>query len=184
MRSTEKPFKPMVAVAVVLAWIVPGAGHLYLRKRGRGLVIMAAIALTFWSGVAMGGAMTYYPEADWWWSVADMLTGVHGLAARQHHQWVYERAYDIAWREFQAASARYGNPAEPERQELLRQHVEKELQQEGLALVAPLDSVARAYSGVSGLLNVLCIIDAAFLAIMGRTGEPAPQAPPKREEPA
>ena len=181
MASSAKTFKPLVVVAMALAWIVPGAGHIYLRKRGRGLVIMVTIALTFWSGVAMGGAMTYYPEADWWWSAADMLTGVHGLAAWQHHQRLYERAYDVAWKEFQGGP--YRNQSDSDRQELLRQHVEKELQREGLALVAPLDTVARAYSGVSGLLNVLCILDAMFLALMGRTGESPPPPSPGREEP-
>ena len=186
MPSTDKPFKPMVLVAMVLAWTLPGAGHLYLRKRVRGLVILITVGLTFWSGVAMGGAMTYYPEADWWWSAADMLTGVHGVAAWQHHQRVYEHAFDLAWREFQAAG--YRPQTDAERQELLRQHVEKELQREGLALVSPVDTVARAYSGVAGLLNVLCILDVMFLSLMGRAGEPPPESPPEaspsREEPA
>ena len=40
-----------------------------------------------------------------------------------------------------------------------------------MARAAPMDSVARAYSGTAGLLNLMCIFDAAILALMGRTGE-------------
>jgi Family of unknown function (DUF6677) len=41
------------AVAVVLGWLVPGAGHLYLGKRGRALVLGACLLSMFVLGVAM-----------------------------------------------------------------------------------------------------------------------------------
>ena len=49
------------------------------------------------------------------------------------------------------------------------------LHQEKLSLVSPVDTAARAYCGVAGLLNLMCIFDALILAIMGSTGEPKPQ---------
>lgn len=40
---------PRALVAPVLAWLVPGAGHLYLRRRGRALtffvIVVAALAI-------------------------------------------------------------------------------------------------------------------------------------------
>ena len=39
--------------AGLLAWVWPGLGHLYLRRRGRGLFLMAAILALFALGVAM-----------------------------------------------------------------------------------------------------------------------------------
>jgi len=39
--------------AGLLAWVWPGLGHLYLRRRGRGLVLMGAILGLFVLGVAM-----------------------------------------------------------------------------------------------------------------------------------
>ena len=39
--------------AGLLAWVWPGLGHLYLRRRGRGLVLMGAILALFVIGVAM-----------------------------------------------------------------------------------------------------------------------------------
>lgn len=178
MPSETKPFKPMVLLAMALAWLVPGAGHIYLRRRARGLVILVAIGVTFWTGMAMGGAMTYYPEADWWWSSADMLTGVHGLAAWRHHQGVYDEVYKQAMSKAKAQG--YPMDSSAARMEM----VERELADPNrpLALVAPLDTAARAYSGVAGLMNVLCILDAMFLSLMGRVGEPPLQAKAPQEE--
>jgi hypothetical protein len=53
--------------AVALGWIVPGGGHLLLRKRGRGLLILASVTLMFLFGLGMRGAM-FKPESG------DLLT--------------------------------------------------------------------------------------------------------------
>ena len=47
------------------------------------------------------------------------------------------------------------------------------LADKGLSLSYPADTVARAYAGVAGMLNLMCIFDAVMLAAMGRFGEPA-----------
>ncbi len=41
------------AAAGLLAWLFPGLGHLFLRRRGKGLVLMGAILALFALGVAM-----------------------------------------------------------------------------------------------------------------------------------
>jgi hypothetical protein len=46
---------------VLLGWIVPGGGHLLLRKRGRGFLLLISISLMFMFGLAMRGAM-FKPE--------------------------------------------------------------------------------------------------------------------------
>ncbi|MBI3680410.1 MAG: hypothetical protein HY235_08435 [Acidobacteria bacterium] len=42
---------------VLFAWILPGAGHFYLRRSGRALLLASAITLTFLFGIMMRGAM-------------------------------------------------------------------------------------------------------------------------------
>ncbi len=39
--------------AGLLAWLLPGLGHLFLRRRGKGLVLMGSILALFVLGVAM-----------------------------------------------------------------------------------------------------------------------------------
>lgn len=46
-----------ISAACVLAWLVPGAGHLYLRKWTRGLVFFLIVALLFLLGLFMDGRL-------------------------------------------------------------------------------------------------------------------------------
>ena len=70
----DKPIKALLAFA--LAWLVPGAGHAFVGRPWRGLIIFLAIGATFWGGVAMGGVMTVDQKEQKWWFAAEMLTGV------------------------------------------------------------------------------------------------------------
>ncbi|HEY7337682.1 MAG TPA: DUF6677 family protein [Bryobacteraceae bacterium] len=45
------------APAVLLAWIVPGAGHLLLKRPGRGGLIAASVVAMFLLGLMMRGAL-------------------------------------------------------------------------------------------------------------------------------
>jgi len=162
---------------MALAWIVPGAGHLYLRRPVRAAIIFITIAVTFWAGIAIGGVMTVDRENEPWWFAADMLTGVHGLVSwgRQHR--VQEQAIVDAKLTPSDQTGRTGAG----RQTAAAQEIHEVLAERNLALVPPVDTVARAYAGVAGLINLLCIFDAAMLALMGAVGEPprptAPESP-------
>ena len=61
-RRSEKPSPVAVPLAerlppVLLAWLVPGAGHYYLRRRRHGLALLATIAAMFVLGLLMQGRM-------------------------------------------------------------------------------------------------------------------------------
>jgi hypothetical protein len=43
--------------AVALAWIVPGGGHLLLKRRGRAALLLAPVVLMFLFGIFMRGSM-------------------------------------------------------------------------------------------------------------------------------
>lgn len=48
------PARPAAAVpACLLAWLLPGAGHLYLRRPAKGLILLGAIVTLFILGVAL-----------------------------------------------------------------------------------------------------------------------------------
>ncbi|MBV9745975.1 MAG: hypothetical protein JO099_19620 [Acidobacteriia bacterium] len=53
--------------AVLLGWLVPGGGHLLLRRTGRGLLLLASITLMFLIGLMMRGAF-FQPQTG------DLLT--------------------------------------------------------------------------------------------------------------
>ena len=53
------PARPAAAVpACLLAWLIPGAGHLYLRRTGKGLVLLGAILALFLLGVAQDARLS------------------------------------------------------------------------------------------------------------------------------
>jgi hypothetical protein len=60
-----KEAKPGAVVpACLLAWLLPGAGHLYLRRPRKGLVLMAALGALFVLGVALGARLQMYFGLD------------------------------------------------------------------------------------------------------------------------
>jgi len=152
MAEAPKTTRHSAATALVLSWLIPGAGHVYVGLPARGIIIFLTIAATFWAGIAIGGVMTVDPITQRWWFVAEMLTGAHGL---------------VCWyRQHEAVEALVGSG----KVHLLE--LDKRLAEANLALVSPTDTVARAYSAVAGLLNLMCIFDAVILALMGKRRAP------------
>jgi len=167
MTKRKQPARPIWIVAAALAWLLPGAGHVYLGRWKRGIILFLAIAATFWTGVAVGGVMTVDSRYDRWWFYAQSLTGVHGLVGwcRQHRQ--YE-ALDRDPRVQQETST------SNDRSDRRQMRSDQLLQAEGKSLAYPAENIARAYTGVAGLLNLLCIFDALMLAMIGTRGEGRP----------
>jgi TM2 domain-containing membrane protein YozV len=150
--TKQKQSSPNPVLAALLACAIPGAGHLYLGRAKRGIIIFLTITALFWSGVGVGGVLTVDLPKERWWFVAQMLTGVNGLIAWQRQKQAYQALAKIEG-----------------------ESLEKRMVKAGIALVVPAETVARAYSGVAGLLNLMCIFDALMLSIMGVRGEPQPQ---------
>ncbi len=166
------------AIILVLSWLVPGAGHVCIGRARRGIVIFLIIGATFWAGVGMGGTLTLDPKSERWWSISEMFAGVHGLFSWQRQDKLNRQ---ITSQLPQLPVTR--NSAELQEQRLF--DIDAEKARLGVALVYPTDVVARAYAGVAGLLNLLCVFDATALALMGVRGEQLPdrgENPPDRGE--
>ncbi len=174
-------------LAMVLAWLVPGAGHFYLGRRVRGAIIFVVIGATFWAGVAVGGTLTvdYYNSRGWF--VAQMCAGAHGLVGWQRQKAVYEPLFDQVAKErnistqdviskFMRGTSESNDSRDPAIARVVGE-VDAALQEKGVAMLYPTENVARAYAGVAGMLNLLCIIDAVVLSCMGTYGEPKPPDP-------
>ncbi len=166
-RDKSKKHQPVPLLAILLAWIVPGAGHIYLGRVKRGIIILATIAATFWAGVAVGGVMTVDRHEERWWFVAQMFTGVHGLASWQRQEAIQK---DL---EKYLDEKLTNNLAQNEsvRNAYTDQWLQEECPEGRVALVGSSNTFARAYTCVAGLLNLMCIFDAAMLAFMGMQGE-------------
>jgi hypothetical protein len=70
-KESRQPGPTFGALAPVLAlsWLIPGAGHLMLKRTGRGMLLLLAVTGMFACGLMMRGAM-FQPESG------DLLTTV------------------------------------------------------------------------------------------------------------
>ena len=79
--------RPAAAVpACLLAWLLPGAGHLYLRRTGKGLIFLGAIGALFVLGLVMDSRLQMTVGLDdilaSLFSLAQMAIGLPYFAAR------------------------------------------------------------------------------------------------------
>lgn len=68
-KELSQPMAPVTAwlPAVALGWLIPGSGHILLKRTGRGIVVFVTVGLMFLSGLMMRGAM-FTPQSG------DLLT--------------------------------------------------------------------------------------------------------------
>jgi hypothetical protein len=88
--------------ALILAWLVPGAGHVLTGRWVRGLLLFVSVASMFWMGIAMQGKL-YAPNTG---DVLDML----GFAGDLGNGLFYAlgRMLDLGHGAVEIATADYG----------------------------------------------------------------------------
>jgi hypothetical protein len=71
-----------VTWAMVLNWLVPGAGHWMLGERVRGMIFFIAVTLTYWVGILIGGAFsTVNVKTNTAWFFAEVFAGGYTILA-------------------------------------------------------------------------------------------------------
>lgn len=56
--------KSRTVIAILLAYLVPGAGHLYLGRRGRAAVFFAIVVVMFLIGISIDGELYTFGRAN------------------------------------------------------------------------------------------------------------------------
>jgi hypothetical protein len=85
------------------AWLVPGAGHLWLGRKQKGLVFIIAIPLMFLIGIQLNGAI--FP-----FQMAEPLAGLAAIAEfGAGLPWFVARALDLGGGVVTSATWEYGN---------------------------------------------------------------------------
>jgi len=181
LKMAKYKSKPMPLLALMLAWLVPGAGHAYIGRVRRGVIIFVTISATFWAGVAMGGRMTIDPVNERWWFIAQMITGVNGVAAwRFQQRTMRELESDEYIGQPVDVAKESDQPTQMSRRAMEAQRLFRIDERLAEMNLAPVSIVAFAYSGVAGLLNLLCIFDAFILSMTACPGEPKTQQKDER----
>ena len=111
----------------LLAWLVPGAGHLLLKEGKRALIIFVTIVLTFCVGLYIGSIGVINPVGAKPWYVAQIMNSPM-VAVLGHLATAAD--YSV-----------FGRPNE----------------------------IGQIYTSIAGLLNLLCIVNAVYLAHLQKT---------------
>jgi hypothetical protein len=163
-------------LAAFLAWLVPGLGHVYQRRYGKGVLYAVCILSLYGLGYFLGeGKIVYWrwvnplnnPEKFCLYYLGQFFVGLPALPALIQGTLAYFHNDPILW----------GLMAEPDPNVLNGLHPR----------LGKLVEIGSMYTAVAGLLNVLAIYDAyegpAYLTVdaesealteKGRLGEPVP----------
>jgi hypothetical protein len=100
--KTQTTSQGFLFSALILGWLVPGAGHVLTGRWVRGLLLFVSIASMFWLGIAMQGKL-YAPNTG---DVLDML----GFAGDLGNGLFYAlgRILDLGHGAVEIATADYG----------------------------------------------------------------------------
>ena len=82
-RASAEPGR--LVLVCVAAWLVPGAGHLWLGRRQKGLVFLAALPLMFMTGIWLDGRIFPFELSEplvALGAIAHLGTGLAWFAAR------------------------------------------------------------------------------------------------------
>jgi hypothetical protein len=120
-RSKEGHYLMLLIVGLA-GWLVPGGGHLMLKKNRHAFIIFATIAATFGIGLYIGSIGVINPVGAKPWYVAQIMN-TPAVAALGQMTKTSEHAV-------------YGRPNE----------------------------IGQIYTSIAGLLNLLCIVNAVYLA--------------------
>src|SRR5580692_1488706 len=96
-REPEYPLTAMSVVAPILGWLIPGAGHILLRRYGRGILLMTSVVAMFFIGLGMQGRI-YQPNGG---DILDILGFVGDVGSGA----LYFLARIMDWGNVMAANA-------------------------------------------------------------------------------
>jgi len=123
----------------LLAWLVPGAGHYALNERRRATVMFVVIVLTFLVGLYVGSIGVIDPIGAKPWYAAQVMNSPVVMLMGSHVAQVQRQAESGQART--GAYRVYGRPNE----------------------------IGQIYTSIAGLLNLLCIVNAIYVAHLRAT---------------
>lgn len=163
-------------LAALLAWLLPGLGHLYQGRSAKGMLFMICILGTFVFGMWIGeGKVVYASPAGqdpWRWQYYCQLgVGASALPALVQKQRVQGRQAPL-WGGFMAPPAMKVTPMKDQSGAIARQPNELG---KWIAEQHPRYEIGTIYTVVAGLLNVLVVCD-AFAGPLVLHARPRPPA--------
>jgi hypothetical protein len=101
-KPEEYPITKMAIVAPIVGWLIPGAGHILLKRYVRGILLMISVVAMFLLGLAMQGRI-YLPNGG---DILDILGFIGDVGSGLLY--VMARMFDWGHGAIAQATADYG----------------------------------------------------------------------------
>jgi hypothetical protein len=168
------------AVAGVIAWLVPGAGHLYQRRYAKGILFMVCILGTYFFGLGLADGHVVYAsltKQDFRWQYACQLgVGASALPALIQNHRVRKGQEPL-----------FGGLMAPPRGVVLNVDSHEDFENDELSqwhlTYHSYFELGTLYTMIAGLLNILAIYDAAAGPVLYAPSgnEKKPNPPPEKK---
>ncbi len=142
-------------IALVLGWLVPGAGHIMLGDRKRGIIFLVFIHALFFTGLLLGGIRSLDRPRQQLWDYAQMVAGWPSLVGNMVRPQVIQDDVAVIHKSDGTLEKLHHPPG-----------------------FAPLiQEVATTFCGVAGMLNLIVLVDLFMWIAMGEWAPALHHAP-------
>jgi len=155
---------PVGYLALVLAWVVPGLGHIMLRQWARGIVFFLTIHLLFASGLFIAGIRAINPPDQAIWTYTQFLSGWPMIVANKVEQNSRGQLRDLLVQYDRETPL---NESLEDRQVRTTQFIHDH---PFFAYHPKIQDLGAVYCGIAGMLNLLVMFD-VLLRITGSVRE-------------
>jgi hypothetical protein len=74
--AAENTQSGWLVLLCLASWAIPGAGHLWLGRRSKGLIFLTALPVMFAIGLAINGRLFPFDMSEWLVGLADLGIGI------------------------------------------------------------------------------------------------------------
>jgi len=150
-------------IAGLLAWALPGLGHIYQGRTGKGILFFVCVLGTFFYGLHLGGGKVVYAATNWeqqyrWQYLCQLGVGLPSTPMLIQRQRVNSHRQPL-WNGFMAPPK--NGPILPAKDDSGRVAQQPNELAKWIVEEHPFFELGTVYTVVAGLLNVLVICDAA-----------------------
>ena len=147
-------------LAAILAWALPGLGHIYQGRTGKGILFFVCILGTFFYGLYLGGSKEVYAAVPWeqsfrWQYFCQLGVGLPSTPM------LWQRSKAMKDPKHQGFMAPPRNQSLPLEDDSGHKSIQPSERAKWTLENHPHAEISTVYTVVAGLLNILVICDAA-----------------------
>jgi hypothetical protein len=166
-----------LAVVGLAAWAIPGGGYFLLGQIRRALVVSVTILLTFGAGLYIGSIGVIDSVGAKPWYIAQVMNTPAVLLLGNHVAQIRNARRTVEDARQEAINARQEAEHVQQRAEDALKRAEDVLKKaedvEFYSVFGRANEMGQIYTSIAGLLNLLCIVNAVYLAHLGRHAQEA-----------